>query len=186
MSDTPRRAVDQVVDLFVYAPIGALYERDELLSRAVRRGRSQVQLARVLGQMALRQGQQGTEGRLGEVLGPAGSGLARAVTELGALLGLAPPRAEGAEPGPPPEALAALEADPGAPARPEPVLAPSAGPEPGVAPALPIADYDQLPARVIIPLLVDLTPEQRRMIRAHEVQHRGRKTVLGQIDRLGS
>jgi hypothetical protein len=158
-----RTPVDQAVELLIYAPIGLFYERDELVPRLVRRGRSQVQLARVLGQLAVRQGQTRLEDHVGGALVPAGAGLARLLTEVGSRVGLAPPRGSDAA-GPP-------AADP--------------APEPPGPPPLPIAGYDQLPARVIITLLLDLTPAQRRVVRDHEEQHRRRKTILHQIGRLG-
>ena len=60
-----------------------------------------------------------------------------------------------------------------------------AGEEPGAAEKpLPIAGYDDLTAREIIPLLEDLTPEQRARVRVHEEANRNRKTVLAKLDRL--
>jgi hypothetical protein len=170
VTEPERTSVDQLIELIVYAPIGLLYERDEVVPRLVRRGRSQVQLARVLGQLAVRRGQTQLEDRVGDVVGVAGGQLARAVTELGSRVGLAPPGPSPAE----------------APPQTEPVVA-ATGPDADVAPAgpLPIARYDELRARDIIPLLGDLTPRQRRVVRDHEVATRGRKTVLYQIDQLG-
>jgi hypothetical protein len=157
-----RNPLDPLVEVLIYAPIGLLYERDQVLPRLVTRGRSQVQLARVLGQLAVKQGQHAVEDRLGDLVGLAAGGLARALTDLGARVGLAPPPAGVGSPPPaepPAEALAVA--------------------------ALPIAGYDRLPAREVIPLLAELTPEQRRVVRDHEMAHRGRKTVLHQLDRLG-
>ena len=169
-----RNPVDQLVELFVYAPIGLLYERDDVLPKLVTRGRSQVQLARVLGQLALRQGQTRVEDRLGEALNPAGSGLARAVTDIGALVGLAPR----------PPARTASTVTP-TPATVTEAPSPDADTESGEEP-LPIAGYDELPARVIVALLVDLSPSQRQVVRRHEAGHRARTTILNQIDRLGT
>jgi hypothetical protein len=242
-----RNPVDQLVELFVYAPIGLLYERDDVLPRLVTRGRSQVQLARVVGQLAVRRGQGQLEERLTEVLGPSGAGLAKLLTEVGALIGLAPPpehetsRPGGATSGPgdaagggavvaPSVDLAVVDEVPapsGGTAAEEPPAAAddtpvddtavddtaadadvagtspgawpagTAGEEPPVTrrapgataaprPSLPIAGYDQLRAREVIALLVELSPAQRRVIRDHELSHRGRKTVLHQLDLLGT
>lgn len=171
-----RNPVDQLVELLVYAPIGLLYERQDVLPRLVTRGRSQVQLARVFGQLAVRQGQHVVEERVGEVLAPAGGGLARILTDLGSLVGLAPRPGDGD--GAPEQALtagaiSAPDGEPGGPEVADTIDAP-----------LPIAGYDQLPARTIIPLLGDLSRSQRRVVRQHEETHRRRKTVLGQLDLL--
>lgn len=170
-----RNPVDQLVELLVYAPIGLLYERDDVLPRLVTRGRSQVQLARVLGKLAVRQGQHAVEERVGEVLAPAGGGLARIITDLGSLVGLAPRPSDGdAAPDQAPTAVpTGADDEHGGPQVADTIDAP-----------LPIADYDQLPARTIIPLLADLSRSQRRVVRQHEGTHRRRKTVLGQLDLL--
>lgn len=171
-----RNPVDQLVELLVYAPIGLLYERDDVLPRLVTRGRSQVQLARVLGQLAVRQGQHAVEERVGEVLAPAGGGLARIITDLGSLVGLAPRSTDGdAAPDQAPTAVptGADDDEHGGPEVADTIDAP-----------LPIAGYDQLPARTIIPLLADLSRRQRQVVRQHEETHRRRKTVLGQLDLL--
>ena len=57
------------------------------------------------------------------------------------------------------------------------------GPTPG-APDLGIDDYDLVPAAQIVPLLGELTARQREMVRAHETLGRGRRTILGRLDRL--
>ncbi len=49
---------------------------------------------------------------------------------------------------------------------------------------LPIANYDTLSAVQIVPLLAELSPEEREAVRAHEEAHRGRRTVLGKLDQL--
>jgi hypothetical protein len=237
-----RNPLDQLVDLLVYAPIGLLYERDDVLPKLVTRGRSQVQLARVLGELAVRRGQGQLEDRLTDAFGAPGAGLAKLVTELGSLVGLAPPAdpdagtttpgedptagsragggdaarssAAGAATGSGPALGTAAEEPPAA--WPAEVLAADGGgtvvgtaaEEPPAIPAataveeppatlaattggtarssLPIAGYDRMTARAIVPLLVDLSPSQRAVVRDHELANRGRKTILHQIDRLGS
>jgi len=49
---------------------------------------------------------------------------------------------------------------------------------------LPIAGYENLPAREIIPLLSDLDSEMLARIRQYESATRARKTVLAKLDRL--
>ncbi|MDG2111409.1 MAG: hypothetical protein P8N02_02210, partial [Actinomycetota bacterium] len=51
-------------------------------------------------------------------------------------------------------------------------------------PALPIADYDTLPAAQIVPLLGGLTAEEQAVVGVHENAGRGRRTILGRLQRL--
>ncbi len=171
--------VDQLVELFVYAPVGLLYEYQEVLPKLVKRGKSQVQLARVVGQLAMNRGSADNFTVLAE--GLAGV-VAKQITELGAAIGLAPPQDEAtsdaAADQPPPPVPPAVEAG-----EVLEVAAEEAEPEPEDRP-LPIARYDELKAKEIIELLDDLEPDQLDRIRAHEEENRARKTVLGKLDRL--
>lgn len=56
MSDEERLA-DQVLDIFVYAPIGLALEARELIPKLADRGRGQVALTRLAGKVAGQQGQ---------------------------------------------------------------------------------------------------------------------------------
>lgn len=172
--DEETSPVDQLVDLFVYAPVGLLYEYDEIIPRLVRRGKSQVQLARVIGKMATSRGGTDSFNVLAEGLATM---VARRITEIGASIGLAPPSPDdggGTEAtgtaGPPPPTLEAEIGD-GADDEDRP---------------LPIAGYDELTAREIVGLLDELDDDQLARIRVHEAANRGRKTVLGKLDRLGA
>lgn len=158
---------EQLIELLLYAPIGLIYEYQEVLPKLIKRGKSQVQLARVIGQMAANRGQTDPSGTVADLTAMASSIVARAVTEIGTQIGLAP---EGA----------AVRASDATPPDPPPVMDTNArrtGP-------LPIARYDELTAREIIPLLQDLTPEQRQRVSSHEKANRNRKTVLAKLDRL--
>lgn len=175
--------IDQLVDLFVYAPVGLLYEYPNVLPKLIKRGKSQVQLARVVGQLAVKRGNASVSAD--DVAGVAATLVGRAVTEIGAAIGLAPD--EDDDTPPPPQAPA--PPPPPAPAE----AAPAVAEEPPEAPVeekkpapLPIANYDDLKAREIIPLLDSLSASQRDTIRAHEEAGRSRKTVLGKLDRLES
>ena len=203
--------LDQLVELFVYAPVGLLYEYPEVIPKLVKRGRSQVQLARLLAQMAANQARAGGgSGRsgavpqletlaavlapgLGEAAGAACNVLARLVTDLGASVGLAPQQPPaGDQPRPAERATAAEPSAPAEPAAAEPspppatdTAAPAAnGALPAEAGPLPIAGYDSLTAREVIGLLDDLSPRQRNQIRTHETANRGRKTILAKLDQL--
>lgn len=193
MSDQQRNQFDEVVDFLVYAPVGLIYEYQTVVPQLVRRGRSQVQLARVFGEMALKNRgsavrQQitdqvkdrsclacGAENAPTDSLALLGTALARGITEFGSVLGLAPPHGAAS-----PTSTAKPETDVSAAS-----VSADQGPEdaPEDLP-LPIAGYDELPAREIITLLSDLNPEQLARIRSHESATRARKTVLAKLDRL--
>ena len=190
-SETDDNPLEQLIELFVYAPIGMLYEYPDVLPRLIKKGKSQVQLAKFFGQMAARQ----RGASAGETVGGAAdvgaqtadavAGLAaRFVTELGSQLGLAPPSG----------ATSTAASTTGIPAaRPHDstnTAGSESGPEPEASdlPAktvrLPIAGYDDLTAKEIIGLLEDLTGDQLIRVRDHEAANRNRKTVLAKIDRL--
>ncbi len=204
--DRNQDPLDQLIDLFVYAPVGLLYEYQEVIPKLVRRGRSQVQIARVVGQMAVNRG--GPAQAFNQLAGGVAGLLARQITEIGASIGLAPPsgstsaKAPGTPPPPRPEdqppaltassdaepAVASVDLDDSGSAE-----APSVGAamtaDDGVGSSsprrqLPIAGYDGLTAKEIIALLDELDQDQLDRIRAHEEKNRARKTVLGKLDRL--
>ncbi len=200
-ADEEANPIDQLVDLLVYAPVGLLYEYEEVLPKLIKRGKSQVQLARVLGQLAIKG--KGANIDANDVAGVATTIIARAVTEFGAMVGLAPDGDTKATPPPP---------GPKAPPPPGPQTSPpppAASEQPvsasevdaavaeaeidvddeqddAPAPSLPIANYDDLKAREVIPLLESLSPAQRAVVRDHESAGRSRKTVLAKLDRLDS
>jgi hypothetical protein len=161
MADAPdRRPIDQWMDLFVYAPVGLVYEYQEVLPKLIKRGKSQVQIAKLLGTMAAKQGQRVVNSRLEDVIDGATSGVAQGITDIGSRVGLAPE-----SPTTRSDSDRALE---------------SAGDDP----PLPIVGYNDLTAKQIIGLLGDLDPAQRARIGAYEAAHRGRKTVMAKLDAL--
>lgn len=208
-AESEKSQADQLIDLLVYAPVGLIYEYGEVLPQLVKRGKSQVQLAKVMSQMAAKQGQKSVDGALLEAAGT----LAKGITEFGTLLGLAPD----ADAPPPPTAadvIEVVEADAEkatdtakqaqAPKKatakskkqPEAKKAATASAKKkqpkkksakkSTKPArLPIARYDDLTAREIVPLLDDLSADQRTRIRKHELANRKRKTIMAKLDRLG-
>lgn len=191
---------EQLVDLLVYAPVGLLYEHQDVLPKLVRRGKSQVQLAKVMSQMAAKQGQSKAkdvnldpEQMLADVLGQAASVLAKGITEIGQAVGLAPTEdglftdldvdsdsdsnRAGSDASPVGKSLSDDSAD----VEDSPTVVGSAS-----APLAPIAGYDALKAREIVPLLEDLTDDQRARVRSYELGTRARKTILSKLDKLGS
>ena len=159
---------EQLLDLLVYAPLGLLLEARDLVPKLAEKGRQrmggQVTVARMIGEMAVRQGQRRAESivkRLREQ--PSGAGAAR------------------------PEADAGHEANGHRSAATEPVgsTAPASGPGPAPdAAQLAIPGYDTLSASQVVPRLEGLTLAELDAVRAYEVATRGRKTVLTRIDQL--
>ena len=150
---------EQLLDLLVYAPLGLLLEARDLVPKLAAKGRQrmggQVTVARMIGEMAVRQGQRRAESvlkRLREQ--PAGTG---GPTDT--------PPANGHRP---------------SPAAPPPA---AAGPAPDAG-ALAIPGYDTLSASQVVPRLEGLTPAELDAVRDYEVATRGRKTVLTRIDQL--
>ena len=211
--EQPENPVEQLIELLVYAPIGLLYEYDDVLPKLIRRGKSQVQLARVIGQMAVKGRQGDPTAAVGEVAGMATNAVARLITDLGSQIGLAPrddesAAGEGSEaPRSDSDRQRGVESESGSEqsmeSEPEEAEASEFQPERSESQAeaavprdaadgldqvedepLPVAGYDGLTAREIIGLLDDLSPAQRDRIRAHEEQGRNRKTVLAKLDRL--
>lgn len=198
------KPLDQLIDLLVYAPVGLLYEHQEVLPKLVERGKSQVQLARVLGQMAVSKGQNTVEDSVGDAVGVAASLVSRAVCELAGAIGIASGQpvkpATGGPAGADGDTVDAGETQAGEPAaepdvesaevgadrlvEDESVVAHEPVAEAELEEPLPIAGYDGLKARQIIPLLDELSEGQLRRIREHELASRNRKTVLAKLDRL--
>jgi hypothetical protein len=179
--------VEQLLELLLYAPIGLLYEYPEVLPKLIKRGKSQVQLAKVFGQLAMNQRQEDHAGPVGDITSVASSVVARIITDIGAQIGLAPPSAspskpaswpDRGEPEPSDPSPSADGADPDGSDAVEEVEAD------GGERSLPIAGYDSLTARELIPLLDELSGEQRARVRTYETSHRNRKTVLAKLDRL--
>lgn len=179
MADKPNEDVD-LVDLFLYAPIGLLYEYQDVIPKLVKRGKSQVQVGMLLGKMAAAKGTKEAEKQAGDVITTIAALAARGITEFGQVVGLAPPTDTGVgatgvtEPGP--------DSNDAAPAE----LAPTADTEAARQPRLPIAGYDDLTAREIIGLLEELSGPQRVRVKEHELANRGRKTVIAKLDALAA
>jgi hypothetical protein len=159
---------EQLLDLLVYAPLGLLLEARDLVPKLAEKGRQrmggQVTVARMIGEMAVRQGQRRAEKvvqRMREQQRGAG-----------------PERASGAGDGRPDNGHR-----PSAPPA-DSATAPAPG---GAAPdveSLAIPGYDTLSASQVVPRLEGLSPEQLDAIRAYEAATRARKTVLTRVDQL--
>ncbi len=166
----PKITPDQVVDLLVYAPLGFALEARRLLPTFVDRGRQQVQMARVIGQFAVGQGQAEAARRLEGVQTQAQRQARAILRDLG--LGG--------------DAITLTTTDEVAPAAASTVESrSSAAPQASAASdELAIADYDNLAASHVIPRLEGLSSSELEAVRSYESSHRGRKTILGRIAQI--
>lgn len=166
-------AVEHALDVFVYAPIGLLFEGASLLPLLVQKGKSQVSLARMMGKFAAKQGR-----REGEKL--AGKLQEQAVELLGRFGGYT------AAPAPVvPQPL--VPAATPAPAAPTPSPASSADQLAGadIEPdTLAIPDYDGLSASHVVNRLAGLSQDELEAVRLYELSNRGRKTILSKVAQL--
>lgn len=186
MTDGPEKtpveqAVEHAVELFVYAPIGLLFEGSTLLPQLVEKGRTQVTMARMIGKFAVDQGRTEATKAAGKLQDQA----AGVLDFLGDSLA-------GAPPSPPRPAPAPVQEEPAAPARPS--ARPSArtaarGVAKGAsrvvaAASLAIPDYDGLSASQVVNRLAGLTAPELRSVQLYEAAHRGRKTILSKVAQL--
>jgi hypothetical protein len=169
-----RTPADQLADLLVYIPIGLFFEAPTLLPKLAEQGRVHTRNARLFGQFAVRQGEAEVRRRL--------AGFEEQTTGLLRALGVLPSDdtdrgGDGAGQADAP-ARAAVRPDRSPAARVEP-----AEPGPDVA-DLAIPDYDSLSASHVVTRLPGLTLDELEAVRAYEVAHRGRKTILNKIVQL--
>lgn len=182
MSDqekTPaEQALDHAMEVFVYAPIGLLFEGASVLPQLVEKGRNQVTMAKVLGQFAVTQGR----GEAGKVIGQLEEQAISLLSRLGGSTAPEPPITPVAMQEPP-----APAAPPSATPAPEVVEEPApAGPSgPAVeVTSLAIPDYDGLSASHVVNRLAGLSAAELEAVRSYEAANRGRKTILSKVAQL--
>lgn len=157
-----KTAVDKMLDLFLYAPIGFVMNLEEVVPQLVERGHQQVNMARMFGQFAVDAGTKEARKRL------------ESLAERG-------PR-----PAPAPAAPGASRPAPAA-APTNGAAAEGAAPDQEQVPRaadLAITDYDSLSASQVVPRLDGLSAEERDAVRRYEAAHRGRKTILSKLAQL--
>lgn len=154
--------VNQAVELVVFAPLGFVLEARKLLPSFVERGRQQVQMAKMIGQFAVAQGQTEAKVRLGKAQEQAESVL----DELGLRSTAVSPTDQATNAASPPAAASPTPRSSDAAAR------------------LAISDYDSLAASQVIPRLAGLEPAELEAVRSYETAHRGRKTILGKVAQI--
>lgn len=178
---TRQDPAEQLLDVFVYAPLGLAMEAAELLPKLADRGRQRVggkvTVARMVGEMAVRQGQRRAE-KLVERMREQQRAARSTRSEPGTATS-----GNGHGPGPGP-AVPTFRSAP----KPPPAAAPTTAP-PRTGPAVGGADlaipgYDTLSASQVVPRLEGLSAGELDAIRLYEEAHRARKTVLTRIDQL--
>ena len=158
--------IDQVVDTVLYAPLGLLYEHEEIIPQLVKRGKSQVQLAKLLGKAAI--DKEKPEATFSNVANMVNSAVARGVTEVGTRIGLAPDM--------PKQSSDSKDSQTDEPQKTSEAEAEQT--------TFPIKNYDDLRAKDIVKMLDDLSSDQLATVKAYEQKNRQRKTVLAKLDRL--
>lgn len=160
-----KRPLDVALDLLVYAPVGFAVSVGGVLGALAERGRAQfggqVATARVVGQVAVQQGQV-----------QAAQAFRRAREEARDRI----------------DELAGKAAPEPAPVRARPAVTDARCPTTSspAADDLAIPGYDSLSASQVLPRLDGLAPAELEAVRDYEAGHRGRKTILGRIDQLQS
>jgi hypothetical protein len=169
--------LESALDLCVYGPIGmALYARDTVpgfmrafaargraeMSKQTSRVSDQANQAKSVGQLAITYGVPEVRRRAASLWTIVEQVV---VTRTSAVSPSAPaPQAETSASAPGP-------------------TAPNDG-GPGPRPKLAIPDYDELSASQVVDRLDGLGADELAQLRAYELQHRGRRTILGKIDQL--
>jgi hypothetical protein len=181
MSDEDSKGpVGQAVEALVYAPIGLFFEGPRLLPELIQQGKTHARNARVFGKFAVQHGQGELRRRLATFEEQATDVLrAFGVTGDGGASG-----SSGPAPGPPASGATSDSAASGsavAEASPAGNGAVEASPTVG---ELAITDYDSLSASQVVTRLAGLTGDELEAVRAYEVAHRGRKTILNKIAQL--
>ena len=183
-----KNPVDQVLDLFVFAPLGLALTARNQLPEMVAKGRAQVEgqlaMARFIGQFAVQQGKVEVEKRLKTYTNrtPPAAGAARVADDLGDLDDL-DDRGDLDDVGDlsVPEDPTDVVADP-----PPEVVGPSreADAPPPLVADLAVPGYDSLSASQVVQRLAGLSPAELEQVRRYEAATRGRKTVLTKISQL--
>ena len=217
MSDQPdtvksplEAVVEHAVEAFVYAPIGLLFDGASLLPQLVEKGRSQVTMARMLGQFAVTQGREEATKAATKLQDQAAgmlellAGAAAPLPTDDAVVAPAQRARKAARPGSKKPGAArdaarrAAGVAPGAPAAPKAkpptarasrasstAPAPASTAAPAVA-SLAIPDYDGLSASHVVNRLAGLSADELEAVRRYEASHRGRKTILSKVSQLQS
>jgi len=160
-----KRPIDQLLDLFVYAPLGLVMNLDEVVPQLIEKGHQQVNMARMFGQFAVETGTKEARKRVEHLADrgssrPASRASTPATRSASPAVEVVPVEAEDAVVT---EELAAVPAEA----------------------ELGIPGYDSLSASQVVPRLDGLSADERDAVRRYEAAHRGRKTILSKLAQLG-
>lgn len=192
---------DLALDALVYAPVGMAVSVAEDLPELVDKGRqrvaAQLTVARMVGQMAVGEGQRRGQALIRDLLRRTATGSADGPRRRPAGPGMAPARAGGssgpASPaGAPEEHSARPSAGAGGGRGVPPAAAPATDASRGVAaPAggaggssLAIPGYDALSASQVVQRLAGLSAGDLEAVRVYESANRGRRTILNRVAQL--
>jgi hypothetical protein len=179
VAQDPGKLLDAALDVFVYAPIGFLFEARDVVPRLAERGRGQVALARLFGRYAWQRGQAEADRILKANRVDEDAAESSAATDAPR----SAPRAQAPAPASATEVAAAVTDA----LRPQPKRTTRSSrttPEASEEPALAIPGYDSLSASQVVPRLDALLPDELEAVRVYEVAHRGRRTILNRIAQL--
>jgi hypothetical protein len=172
------QAVEHAVEVFVYAPIGLLFEGASIVPQLVEKGKAQVTMAKMLGQFAVGQGRTEAE-KTAQKLGAQALGLLARLGQspnghdpIGPKPGDAPAQPPAATPAP---EVVPDEADAATPAPATERIDPA---------TLAIPDYDGLSASHVVNRLGGLSAGELEAVRRYEAANRGRKTILSKVAQL--
>lgn len=176
MTRDERSPVDDLLegaaDLFVYAPIGLFFEGPSVVAKLAEQGRVHARNARLFGQFAVRQGESELRRRL--------EGVEAHATGVLRLLGLVVDEKTAAAGA----GGAAESGTPGVGTAFEPAAGNGHAPAGPDASELAITDYDSLSASQVVTRLEGLSADELEAVRAYELAHRGRKTILNKAAQL--
>jgi hypothetical protein len=179
--DEPARTpIDQAIEVFVYLPVGFVFELPRSIPRFIDRGRRQVSQACAIGLETLGLGDR-VPNHVNRVREQTASTLRG--------LGVAPPLGDDSIGDRPSAPTLSVVADPVPAPRPAPAARPTT---PRTATATPAPDpstlgipgYDSLSASQVVPRLEGLTGDELETVRTYEQATRGRKTILSKIAQL--
>ena len=171
------QAVDHALDLFVYAPIGVLFEGASLLPDLIAKGKGHVATARVMGHFAVQAAQQSAESAATKLQDQA-AGVIDFVSSSVTPLTSEPPTEPPTEPAPSPSTRVTSAAAKASKA------ATTAASNAVAAAKLAIPDYDGLSASQVVNRLAGLSPIELENVQLYEAAHRGRKTILSKVAQL--
>lgn len=195
MPDDKKSPIDSVVELALYAPLGlAITARDhlpDLIARGRQQVASQMMLARMMGQFAVKEGEKDLRKRI--------DGLSQTFSDLGIRPEPNPAPAAASVPAPPPEVEVDLPGSSSAATANGSSNGSANGSSKGAASGgtataapmrsradLSIPGYDTLSASQVVQRLAGLTPEELEDVRDYEAGTRGRRTILSKIAQLQS